>query len=86
MILAALAGVLWWLIRQHLAGGLAEGDHFFAYVRSPNTYTGRLLPAALLSERLDRLAAEQAEDGGWPSPYAAHWRGWTTVQNLLTLR
>jgi hypothetical protein len=81
-----LAGVLWWLIRQHLAGRLSEGDHFFAYVRRPDTYTGRHLPVALLDDRLDRLAVEQAEDGGWPTPYDAQWRGWTTVQNLLTLR
>ncbi|HWE60210.1 MAG TPA: hypothetical protein VHB98_00715 [Chloroflexota bacterium] len=81
-----LAGVLWWLIRQHLSGSLADSDHFFAYVRTPRTYTGRLLPASLLAERLDQLVAEQAEDGGWPSPYNAHWRGWTTVQSLLVLR
>jgi hypothetical protein len=81
-----LAGVLWWLIRQHLAGTLADGDHFFAYVRTPSTYTGRLLPEALLNAHLDQLVAEQADDGGWPSPYDSHWRGWTTVQNLLTLR
>lgn len=81
-----LSGVLWWLIRQHVAGKLADGEHFFAYVRTPRTYTARLLPPALLAERLDLLAREQAEDGGWPSPYSDAWRGWTTLQNLLVLR
>jgi hypothetical protein len=81
-----LAGVLWWLIRQHVSGKLADSEHFFAYVRTLRTYTGRLLPTEIVAERLDQLAAEQAEDGGWPSPCSEHWRGWTTVQNLLVLR
>lgn len=81
-----LSGVLWWLIRQHLADKLADSDHFFTYVRGPSSYVGRHLPENMLAERLDRLEAEQAEDGGWPSPYNAQWRGWTTVQNLLALR
>lgn len=79
-------GVLWWLIRQHARGELADAAHFFAYVRNPETYTGRLMPERILTEELDRLQAEQSEDGGWASPYDPHWRGWTTVQNLLVLR
>lgn len=81
-----LSGVLWWLIRQHVAGRLADGEHFFAYVRHPGAYTARHLPEALLAARLDMLAAEQAADGGWPTPYDPGWRGWGTLQNLLVLR
>jgi len=81
-----ISGVLWWLIRQHLANALEDSEHFFAYVRHPQTYTAQYLPAALLQERLNRLETEQAEDGGWPSPYDADWRGWSTMQNLLVLR
>lgn len=81
-----LAGVLWWLVRQQVEGQVQDGGHFFEYVRGPRTYTGRLLPPPLLAARLDGLAAEQADDGGWPTPYAEHWRGWVTVQNLLVLR
>ncbi len=81
-----VSGVLWWLIRQHARGELADAAHFFAYVRNPDTYTGRLMPERILTEELDRLQAEQSEDGGWVSPYDPHWRGWTTVQNLLVLR
>ena len=80
------AGLLWWLIRQQHAGTLADAGHFFDYIRDPHTYTGQHLPPSIIAAQLDRLAAEQEEDGGWPSPYAAHWRGWLTVQNLLTLR
>lgn len=81
-----LAGLLWWLIRGHLSGGAADANHFFAYVRGPHTYTGRLLPAEYIAAELDRLSAEQQPDGGWPSPYAEHWRGPSTVDSLLTLR
>lgn len=81
-----LSGLLWWLIRGHLAGSLADAGHFFAYVRSPQTYTGRMLPAEIIAAELDRLTGEQQDDGGWPSPYAPHWRAPFTVESLLTLR
>lgn len=81
-----VSGVVWWLIRQHVEGTIADSPHFFEYVRAPESATGRRLPATVLDARLDLLAAEQAEDGGWPSPYDAGWRGWTTVQSLLVLR
>jgi len=64
------AGLLWWLICQQHAGTLADAGHFFDYVRTPQTYTGQHLPPAIIAAQLDRLAA--------------HWRGWLTVQNLLT--
>jgi hypothetical protein len=81
-----LSGVLWWLIRQHLANTLDDSEHFFAYVRHPQTYIAQHLPASILQDRLDRLEAEQSEDGGWPTPYDTGWRGWCTIQNLLVLR
>lgn len=81
-----ISGVLWWIIRQHLANTFDDSEHFFAYVRHPQTYTSQHLPATILQERLNRLEAEQTADGGWPSPYDAGWRGPSTVQNLLVLR
>lgn len=76
------SGVLWWLIRQHAERrGLA-----LDYVRNPRTYFGRLLPRKMLDGALDALAAEQEADGGWPTEYDEHWRGFATVQNLLVLR
>jgi len=81
-----LGGLLWWLIRQHVAGTLPDAEHFFAYVRTPETYRGARLPPAILAAELDRLEREQAADGGWPSPYDPGWRGWSTMQNLITLR
>lgn len=51
-----------------------------------------LFPAGTFDVHLDALAAEQREDGGWDvnfptlSPGAhAEWRGWATVDALLTL-
>ncbi|HEX6778500.1 MAG TPA: hypothetical protein VF099_09890, partial [Ktedonobacterales bacterium] len=81
-----LSGLLWWLIRQQVEGKLADALHFFEYVRRPQTYPGQHLPVPMLSAELDRLAAEQQEDGGWPSPYDPRWRGWVTVQSLLVLQ
>ena len=81
-----LSGVLWWLIRQQLEGKLADALHFFEYARSPQTYLGQHLPASMLAAELEHLAADQQEDGGWPSPYDAGWRGWFTVQSLLVLQ
>jgi hypothetical protein len=74
-----------WFIRQHQLNKL-DNTHFFEYIRSPRTYAGESIPAGVLNTRLDLLIAEQADDGGWPSPYDAHWRPWITVNNLLVLR
>lgn len=79
------SGVLWWLIRQTDNAEL-DGNHFFQYAPSPNTYTARMLPQRILNRRLELLAAEQQEDGGWPTPYNPDWRGGVTIQNLLVLR
>lgn len=79
--LDAIAG---WLLRQ-LRDDALDGAHFFEYVRAPDSPIARRLPPEALAERLDRLAAEQAVDGGWPSPYNAAWRPWVTTQNLLAL-
>jgi hypothetical protein len=81
-----VSGVLWWLIRQHAENKITDAGHFFVYVRNPQTYTGRLLPERILTEELDRLEAEQMEDGGWPTPYDEAWRGHETVNNLLILK
>ncbi len=81
-----LSGVLWWLIGQHVSGKIADCGHFIEYVRGPNTYLGRNLPREILAQRLDGLADEQAEDGGWPSPYSPGWRSWVTAQNLVVLK
>jgi hypothetical protein len=80
------SGVAWWLIRQHLAGTLPDAGHFFEYVGEPDSAVARLIPPGILEAQLERLEGEMEEDGGWPSPYAPHWRAFGTVQALQTLR
>lgn len=79
------SGVLWWLIRQ-AQNPEVDANHFFQYAPRPDAYTARMLPRRILDSKLEALAAEQQEDGGWPTPYNANWRPWVTIQNLLTLR
>jgi hypothetical protein len=74
-----------WFIHQHHVNKM-DNSHFFEYIRSPKTYAGKSIPSEILNTRLDMLLAEQAEDGGWPTPYDSHWRPWITVNNLLVLR
>lgn len=80
------AGLLWWLIRQHETGKAEDGGHFFEYARRPDLPVARHIPKMVIDAELDRLASEQHADGGWPSPYAGHWRGHATVQSLLVLQ
>lgn len=81
-----LAGILWWLIRQHLAHTLHDDESFFAFVRHPLQYTAQHLPISLLQARLHQLERGQATDGGWPTSSTSLWRGWVTMQSLLILR
>jgi hypothetical protein len=53
----------------------------------------RLFPDALVEQELDRLAADQHDDGGWDFSWAAwnpavawEWRGMVTVAALNTLK
>ena len=77
--------VVEWLLQQH-RDDAQDGNHFFEYVRTPGSPIAQRLPADVLHERLDRLATEQSDDGGWPSPYNPAWRPWVTTQNLLVLQ
>lgn len=59
----------------------------------PNSLCRRLFDDATIARHLDRLQAEQREDGGWPIAWPvlspaieAEWRGWETIRALLTLR
>jgi len=74
-----------WFIRQHHLNKM-DNTHFFEYIRSPRTYAGQSIPIEIINTRLDLLLIEQADDGGWPTPYDTHWRPWITVNNLLVLR
>lgn len=73
------------------APGYGVTPLFFA--PEPASRWGALFTAAEIAAHLDRLAADQQDDGGWPltwtPPSAAselEWRGFTTVTALRVLR
>ena len=68
------------------AGAYADAGHFFEHAGPPDGELARRLPTEIVAVQLDRLLAEQQPDGGWPTPYAPHWRSWSTAANLATLR
>ena len=67
-------------------GGYEDAGHFFEHAGGPDSLVSQRLPRVLIDAQLDRLEAEQAQDGGWPSPYDPRWRPWTTAAALSTLR
>lgn len=79
-------GVAWWLVHQHYNNPQMDATHFVDFARTPASAISQRLPAQVIKAQLERLAREQSEDGGWPTPYDPHWRGWNTVHNLLVLR
>jgi hypothetical protein len=78
----------------HVAGGL-EDEHMrpLDLAPGPGTPVRALFDGAIVDAELERLAAQQQADGGWPcdfqnySPAAVlEWRGHLTVKALQTLR
>jgi hypothetical protein len=80
--------------RLRVVGGLAEEAlRPIDLAPEPGRPARTLLDEAAVAADLERLAAEQDDDGGWSvdfrsySPAAAlEWRGYTTVRALSVLR
>lgn len=60
---------------------------------TPASYCRRLFSGETITAHLAALEARQQADGGWPISWPpvslaseAEWRGWTTIEALLTLR
>lgn len=68
------------------SGGYEDASHFFAHAGGPDNAVAKRLPGALTEGQLARLEGEQADDGGWPSPYNPRWRPMTTADALAILR
>ncbi|MFI1660709.1 hypothetical protein ACH4ZU_38250 [Streptomyces sp. NPDC020472] len=77
------------------ADGYAPGEVLqpHDYARVPDSLAGRWFTDAEMARSLDRLEADQQEDGGWPARRTAwapgsalEWRPIVTVEALRTLR
>ena len=73
----------------------AEGDAHgpLDFAPAPDSLARVLFPAAAIDRHLDALQAKQEPDGGWNFTFPSwapatrpEWRGWVTVEALLTLR
>ncbi|MDN3292724.1 hypothetical protein QWM81_01420 [Streptomyces ficellus] len=78
-----------------VAPGYAPGEHHFPhdYARVPDSLARRWFTDEEMARSLDHLAADQAEDGGWPIRWrqwapgtALEWRPIVTIEALRTLR
>ncbi|MER7621797.1 hypothetical protein [Streptomyces sp. NPDC126503] len=78
-----------------VADGYAPGEHHFPhdYARVPDSLARRWFTDEEMARSLDRLAADQQEDGGWPVNWrvwapgtALEWRPIVTIEALRTLR
>ncbi|MFF0482043.1 hypothetical protein [Streptomyces sp. NPDC004435] len=78
-----------------VADGYAPGEHHYPhdYARVPDSLARGWFTDEELAGSLDFLAAEQAEDGGWPVRWRAwapgpelEWRPIVTIEALRTLR
>lgn len=73
---------------EHIArdGGYDDAQHFFDHVGPSDGEIARRLPRDLIAAQLERLQAEQKEDGSWPTPYDQQWCSWATAAGAITLR
>lgn len=72
--------------RRATSGEYEDAGHFFEHAGPATGPVAARLPEDLIREHLARLAAKQEEDGGWPTPYAPHWRSWSTASAVVSLR
>lgn len=83
---AYLAALVARIEQDGRTGAYADAGHFFEHAGPPKGAIAQRLAADVVEAQLDRLLGEQEADGGWPSPYNAAWRPWTTASNAATLR
>ncbi|WP_067806586.1 hypothetical protein [Actinomadura formosensis] len=81
-------------VRETLAAA-AHSDHQgpLDFAPAPDGYGRRLFTGDVIDAELDALIGAQGEDGGWDIAFPSwtpvtrpEWRGFTTVERLLTLR
>jgi hypothetical protein len=77
----------------HVGGGLEdEMMRPLDFAPAPDRPVRSLFAPAAIEAELDRLAAQQRDDGGWPVGFASYspaaeleWRGYMTVRALTIL-
>lgn len=62
-----------------------DAAHFWEHVLGGCPELGSRIPQRVLDRQATRLISEQAEDGGWPTPYNVAWRPIVTATNCVTL-
>jgi hypothetical protein len=79
----------------HVATDPEGGEGFspLHYAARPDTMARTLVSAEVMDAYLDRLAEQQADDGGWRFDFPSwtpittpEWRGVVTLESLMTLR
>lgn len=73
------------IIRTAEGDKFADAGHFFELALGGGPDLVRRIPEVMLSRQADRLLAEVAADGGWPSAYDDAWRPSLTASALTVL-
>ncbi|MGC4189933.1 MAG: hypothetical protein QM589_01685 [Thermomicrobiales bacterium] len=66
-------------------GGFEDASHALDLALGGGDTLSTRIPADLIASEAASLLAAQQEDGGWPSPYTAAWRSWTTATAFVYL-
>lgn len=66
-------------------GDYADAAHFWEHALAGGPDLSRRIATETLNRQAMRLIAEQADDGGWPTPYNEAWRPLVTAQACVTL-
>ena len=74
------------IMRRATSGGCNDAGHFFDHVGLASGPVATRLPKSLIRDQLRLLAEAQESDGSWPTPYAPHWKSWSTASAVITLR
>ncbi len=74
------------IARRASSGGYDDAGHFFDHAGAANGPVAIRLPDDMIRDQLRRLAEAQEADGSWPTPYAPHWKSWSTASAVVTLR
>ena len=73
------------LVGMAESGEFEDAEHFFTLAAGGSQENTNRIPDELISQQIDALLTDQQDDGGWPTPYDAAWRVWSTSAAMVTL-